>query len=86
MLCSHPLSLPSVPLTSYEESICADTPQTIKELKDTDVGEIGHLISVDRAIAYPKSARLPEVTPGMRELKWGHIHTPYAADDSRDSD
>ena len=36
-----------------EERICADTPNTIKELKDTSVSEFGHLLSQlsDKAMA-----------------------------------
>ena len=48
-----------------EESICADTssPKTIKELKDTNVSERGHLLSemADKAITDPKNARVLDV-------------------------
>ena len=52
--CSHPTSVPLLLLWNFpEERICADTPQTIRGLKETSVSEFGHLPSQisDKTIA-----------------------------------
>ena len=59
-----------------EERICADNPKTIKELKNTNVRELSHLLSqmFDKASGLsgsgddPESIRLPEVTRRERVI------------------
>ena len=57
-----------------EESIGADTFKAIKELKDTNVSELGHLLPemADRAITGPKNARVLDVTLRKR-AQMGHL-------------
>ena len=66
MLRSQPTLVPltSILLDFLEKRVCAANPKTIKYFKDTNVSELGHLLSqmADRAIADTRSAGMPEVT------------------------
>ena len=55
-----------------DEGICADTSRTVKELKDINVSELGHLSEMaDKATTDPKSAHVPEV----RKSSYGVVYS-----------